>query len=406
MPRPSLLCHPRVGQQAGAVSLPLPSPRPVPATAPALAARWATGVVPGAGPADGDWGRVQASFPGRRGYLDTATMGLPPTSALRALASAHRAWRDGSGSPQDWDLPVGRSRELFAQLLGVPATWVSVGSQTSAMVGLVAASVPPGARVVLAAGDFTSVMWPFLSQVDRGVRVDVVPLGAVADAVDEGTAWVALSAVQSADGRLADLEAVRQGCRRHGARLLVDATQAAGWLPLQGADFDVVVVSGYKWLLSPRGTCLTSMRPETVGLLTPSAAGWYAGCEVWSSLYDAPLRLATGARRFDVSPAWFSWVGAHPAMQLIASVGVEAIHARVQHLAAAFRARLDLPETGSAITSVPCDASAQRRLAASGIRAALRRGQLRVAFHLYNDEADVARVAEALQPGGGRASAG
>jgi hypothetical protein len=36
--------------------------------------------------------------------------------------------------------------------------------------------------------------------------------------------------------------------------------------------------------------------------LTPHYAGWYAGDDPWSSVYGGPLRLASDARRFDVSP--------------------------------------------------------------------------------------------------------
>jgi len=70
---------------------------------------------------------------------------------------------------------------------------------------------------------------------------------------------VAFSAVQSSDGEVADLAAIAAAARAHGALTVVDATQAAGWLPLAAGRFDAVVVSGYKWLLSPRGTAYLSL---------------------------------------------------------------------------------------------------------------------------------------------------
>jgi len=40
----------------------------------------------------------------------------------------------------------------------------------------------------------------------------------------------------------------------HDARVVVDATQACGWLPLDAGRIDVLACSAYKWLCSARGT--------------------------------------------------------------------------------------------------------------------------------------------------------
>ena len=77
------------------------------------------------------------------------------------------------------------------------------------------------------------------------------PLAGLADAVEPATTLVAVSAVQSSTGELADLAAVGEAARAHDALVLVDATQACGWLPLDAADGDFVVVHTYKWLHVP-----------------------------------------------------------------------------------------------------------------------------------------------------------
>lgn len=117
----------------------------------------------------------------------------------------------------------------------MPSGWVAVGHQASPFVGLVAAAVPDGAEVLVAAGEFTSVTFPFLAQTGRGVTVREVPLTALADEVRESTYLVAVAAVQSADGSLSDLDAVAEAAARSGTRTLVDLTQAAGWLPVDAA---------------------------------------------------------------------------------------------------------------------------------------------------------------------------
>jgi len=199
-----------------------------------------------------------------------------------------------------------------------------------------------------------------------------------------------VSAVQSRDGRLADLDAIA-AC---GARTFVDATQACGWMPFDAGRFDYVVCGGYKWLLGPRGTAFFYARDREA--LVPAAAGWYAAEEPMANLYGPPLRLAGDARALDVSPAWHCWVGHAPGLALVERVGVEAIHAHDVALARRFARGLALPEGDSAIVSLDLPEAAADRLAAARVRAAGRGGLVRFSFHLYNTEADVDRALEVL----------
>ena len=147
------------------------------------------------------------------------------------------------------------------------------------------------------------------------------------DAVGAGTALVAFSAVQSADGAVADRAAITAAARAAGARVLVDVTQSAGWMAIDAASADYVVCGTYKWLLSPRGTAFLAGSQEALAALPALHAGWYAGGDPWASIYGAPLRLAGDARRLDLSPAWLCWVGTAPALELVEEVGVAAIGA-------------------------------------------------------------------------------
>ncbi len=329
-------------------------------------------------------------------YLNTASYGLPPRPAWEAVQAAQDEWRHGRTGFDGWDRSVGRSRSAWARLHGVPAADVAVGPQVSPFAGLIAASLEPGARVLAAREDFTSLLFPLLAQEARGVEVRLVALDELPEAVDAGTDLVAVSAVQSSDGRLADLRAIAAAAAHHGARTLVDATQACGWLPFDAARFDHVVCAGYKWLLAPRGTAFMYARPEARERLRPLLAGWYAAEEPMANLYGGPLRLAGDARAFDVSPAWTSWVGQAPALELLAQVGLEAVHAHDTALAARFRAGLGLPAGDSAIVSLDLPAEAADRLAAAGVRCAGRGGLTRFSFHLFNRAADVDRALDVL----------
>lgn len=163
---------------------------------------------------------VADEFAPQRTYLDTASLGLPPRRTLDAVQAALDGWRDGTLDARRFDDAVEHSREAYARLVRVDPCWVAVGAQVSSFVGLVAASLPPGSEVLTATGDFTSVLFPFLAQHDAGITVREVPLERLAEEVRTRTSLVAVSAVQSADGRCADLDALVSACEVTGTRTL------------------------------------------------------------------------------------------------------------------------------------------------------------------------------------------
>ena len=328
-------------------------------------------------------------------YLNTASYGLPPTPAWEALSHALEDWRGGRTSWEHWGIPGEDARASFARLVRVPVETVAIGSNVSTLVGLVAASIPDGSRVLVPDVEFTSLLFPFLVQERRGVTVRLAPAAELADEIGPDVDAVAFSAVQMATGEVADLDGIAAAAYEHGVLTVVDATQAVGWLPVDAARFDVVTAHAYKWMLSPRGTAFMSIRPERMAAVVPLAAGWYAGEDPLQTFFGPPLRLAETARRFDTSPAWFMWVATAEALAVIERIGVEAIHAHDVALANRFRAGLRLEPSDSAI--VFCDIEdAAGKLERAEIRAAVRGGRLRTSWHVYNTEADVDRTLDVL----------
>ncbi|PPK94202.1 selenocysteine lyase/cysteine desulfurase [Kineococcus xinjiangensis] len=334
----------------------------------------------------------------RRGYLATASTGLPSQAVLAAVQNALAAWAGGRLGPEEAVALVERARGLFARLLATTPDRVAAGSQASVAVGVVAACVPDGGRVLCAEGDYTSLTWPFAAHAHRGVRVETAPLAHLPEVLAAGRHdWVAVSAVQSADGRVLDLARLRAAAAEAGARVLLDTTQAVGWLPLRADTADVTVTSLYKWVPAPRGACLTTFGERALAELRPSAAAARAAAEGSDPFYGWPPRLRPDARRFDVAPAWAAWAGAVPALETALALGVEAVHAHDVRLADALLQALGSPPAGSAVVSVPASEAARAALAAAGLRTSLRGGRVRLAFHWWNDEEDVELAATALR---------
>lgn len=334
-------------------------------------------------------------FEAPRGYLAAASIGLPCRATVAALVDDAHAWSRAELTPVDYLAHVDASRELFASIVGVPASAVAIGSQTAVQASLIAASIPSGAEVLCVDGDFTSIVFPFLQQ--RGLKVRHVPLAALADAIGPQTWLVVFSLIQSATGQVADVESIVMAAREHGARTFCDGTQAVGVHPVEASRFDAFVCHTYKWLCAPRGVSFLTLSADFAREVTPIQASWFAGDDPWANCYGPGMNLAADARRFDVSPAWNAWVGARPAFELFATLDIAEVWERCATLGDRLSEALGIPQQHQAIVTWPdVEGEHVRQLIAAGVMVSGRAGRARAAFHLWNDESDVDRVLEVL----------
>jgi selenocysteine lyase/cysteine desulfurase len=334
--------------------------------------------------------------PNAAGYLGTAALGLPTRETVAAMTADLDVWFAGDRGAPDYDRVVDACRAAYARLVRMPVANVAAVAQVSAAVSVIAADLAPGSEVIVVEGDFSSMVFPFLTRGDLVVRH--VPVAQVADAVREGTALVSYSLVQSATGERADASAIREAAARVGARTLCDVTQAAGVMPVDASVADATVCHPYKWLCSPRGVAFLTISDDWMHTLRPIQAGWYAGDQVWQSAYGPEMRLAPNARRFDVSPAWPAWVGAEPALELFAALDDAELWRHAVGLGDAYCETIEHEPLGQAIVSIPDPDG--RMLAAAledGLRITGRAGRLRASFHLYNTLDDVERLARIVR---------
>lgn len=330
----------------------------------------------------------------RPGFLDSCSYGPPPRPAWEALQRSLDEWRTGATSWRPWAEYVDTSRTLFGRLVGAQAENVVTGAAVSQLLAPVAAAVPDGAMVLVPDVEFTSGVFPFAVHADRGITVRTAPLASLAESIDSSVDVVSFSAAQSATGEVADIARITARANEVGAVIHLDTTQAAGWLSIDASAADFVTCHAYKWLCAPRGSAFMAMHPqladrhpELVKRMKPLAAGWFSAAP--GAYYGMPLRMAEDARAYDVSPAWHSWVGTAPALEVLLRVGVSAIGQHDLMLANAFRAGVGLDPSDSAIASVAFGEDVADRMRAAGIRFTVMDGRVRVAFHLYNTMADV-----------------
>ena len=324
--------------------------------------------------------------PSRRGYLNTALTGLPGPAAVQAARAVVDAWASGT---LDWKAAVDQldaARQAFAALVGIPVHRIGVGHTVAGTLSGIATNLPDDAVVLVPEGEHNSNIYPYLHQAHRGVRLEFAPLKELANALRPHHAAVAFGLVQSADGRIADLEAIAASARAAGALTLVDVTQACGWLRFDPELCDVFVSACYKWLMTPNGPTFVGVSERALEHLRAGHRSWIGNTDVHAAPYGPGGEAAPDARRFDLVPNFIAIAAATQSLSVLANIGLACIEAHNIGLVRRFCAELALPPHDSAIVSI--DAGGMTTITGD-INATIRSGKARFSFHLYNDEQDV-----------------
>ncbi|MEX1207859.1 MAG: aminotransferase class V-fold PLP-dependent enzyme [Acidimicrobiia bacterium] len=337
----------------------------------------------------------------------------------RALESAASPWQVTS---VDFFEPGERLRQQFAELIGGDGDGVAFVPSASYGVGVAARNleVGPGRTVVMVEDEFPSDVYPWREKTAaEGGEIVVVPrsgsrTAAFLDKIDKRTAVVVAQACHWTDGSAGDLEAVGSAARSVGAALVLDMSQSVGALPIDVSVIrpDFLVTVGYKWQMGPYAFgYMWVAEHHRGGRGIESTWSGRKGSDDFNRLVDYTDELRDGARRYDAGE-WSNFVllpMASAAMELIAGWRPERVSAALAPLTARVEEgtrRLGL-EPVAAADRVPHligvrfpagePVGLRQRLAESGVFVSLRANAMRVAPHLYNDEADIDRLLNVLE---------
>ena len=358
-------------------------------------------------------------------YLNQASLGLIGQPAVAAMhAFIDDVARHGNLYMSDSD-EVGcceTLRERAARLFHCDSAHVAIVAGSSEILGQLPSLLQPrlNSTILAVSSDFPAITRPWLRLAalkDHTVRfVDDQPTCDLTDtlieAIDERTAVVAVSSVQYATGTVVDISRLRQSTAQVGARLIVDATQAAGAMRVDAAewDADAVVASGYKWLGGHGGVALAIMSPLLLEQIPP-LPGWMGASDPFG--FDATsLTLANDARRYTQSTmSYASMAGLTVAVEQLLSLGEARIEAHARKLAAMlvsdaskygwqpFRSLGD-PAASPHIISLghpsECVQAIVESFRGHNIVCGIRGGRMRISLAPYNDASDVNTLIEAF----------
>ena len=375
--------------------------------------------------------RDRFNIPDGLHYLNCAYMGPLPCVAEEAGILGLRMKRDPSSIlPHHFFDTSLELRGLFSRLIGdTDPTRISIGPGVSYSVAIAAKNLALSSdqNVVLTYEQFPSNMhaWARKAQnVNADLRVihppDTMHRGAswneeILDAIDSATAVVSLPTVHWTDGTIFDLVEVGRRCREVGAALVVDGTQSVGALPfdVKVVRPDVLMCSGYKWLLGPYSVGLTYFGPSFDDG-EPLEETWIGreGSEDFEHLVDYKAGYQPGAIRYDVAQrSNFALLPvAVASLRLITSWRPD----RIQAYCAALTDNLfeEVEELGFRVEDARWRSAhlfglrmprglelveLQQALKARGVSASLRGSALRVSPNVYNDAEDVSALLEGLR---------
>jgi selenocysteine lyase/cysteine desulfurase len=351
-------------------------------------------------------------------YLNTAAEGLAPRSLAGALARYATDKGLGSDGRAAMYQVEEDCRERVARLIDAEPNEIAFLPSCARGLAAVVEAIDwrPGDALVTTDLEFptTDLLATLLE--GRGVEVRTaravsgeVSSASVTSLLDERCRLVICSLVSFKTGARLDTARISAECRRAGALLAVDATQALGVIPVAAQHADVLVASTFKWMLGSHGSAVFYVNRRTSHALVPGSVGWRSIRDLFDPERRDGIAWWPDARRFEEGMPVF------PALYALACgldiLDADAPDLREAHVEGLVARLLDgLVGLGVApltpiraparagIVSI-ADTACERRahlLRAHDIVVWGRDGRLRASLHVYNDDADVDRLLEVL----------
>ncbi len=372
-------------------------------------------------------GREAFELPDDAVYLNCANM----APRLRSVSIAGHSAVDAMAAPWsvaagDWFAGTAALRRLFSGLIGAPERDAALVPSVSYGIALAARNLPlrEGDNIVLIDREYPSNYYSWATaarQCGAQIRMATSSPGVsvtqtVLAAMDRRTAVVSVPQCRWTDGAFVDVVRIGEAARKHGAALVIDASQSLGAYPLDVAECrpDFLVSVGYKWLLGPYGLSYLYVDERWHAEGVPLEESWLhrAGSENFAALADYTDAYQPGAARFNQgeSPQFYLQPMAIAALSQVSQWRPARIQQRLREWTDALCERagsigLAFPAADQRIGHMvglragarPLPADLLEKLRSDGIHAAVRGESIRVSPHLHNGEADLQRLTDSLR---------
>ena len=362
----------------------------------------------------------------------------PLSNGARAAAEQYQEYKqrgiwDRSGlwaaaNPKSHSGSQVETKRLFAQLIHAAPEEIAFVQSTTAGENLVvrALGLPAqGANIVTDGLHFEGSLYLYDALRRQGHDVRVVKprnwrveLKDLERVIDRQTRLVAVSLISYINGFEHDLKQLCELAHSRGALVYADIIQAAGAMPVdvKASGVDFAATASYKWLMGDFGLGFLYVKPSALQQLQRPVYSYrqLSGFSNHMFPYDAPSPDLVGWKQLENAAGYFEQGTLANAvsetlaysLDYIHRLGVERIHQHSQTLIA--RLRREVPKLGHALITpeesrgpivafeLKDPASVQAKLNRAKVDVTIADHRMRVSPSVYNDQADVDRLLEAL----------
>jgi selenocysteine lyase/cysteine desulfurase len=386
----------------------------LPATGPAAPARPDTPVLP-APASEFPWAATET-------FINSAAYHPISAASSRAMEDYLSYRRQGPGPGRE-DVSGARQEEvkaMFGRLINARASEIAFVQSTSDGENVVIAGLDlprSGGNVVIDDLHYNSSIYIYRMLEAQGLEVRVVKqrdwtidVRDVERTVDRNTKLVSMALVSNVNGYLHDVKAVSDVAHANGAYVYADIIQAAGAVvvDVKAMGLDMCACSTYKWLMGDRGLGFLYVREDLQGSVVRFTRYGHRQYSAFNRA-DFSWTARGGAYRYETGNIPNVVVaGMHEALGYILAVGVPRIRDHARPLTD--RLQRELPAMGYAsitprgtetpiVTFLLKDPDdTRKRLARANVAVTVldQTRQMRVSPSVFNTQADVDRLIEAL----------
>lgn len=348
-------------------------------------------------------------------HAAVAPLSRPAAEAMKWLAED--ALEFGSLHYDRWLDCYDGLRRAAAKLVNGTAEEIALVKNTSEGIATIAMGLDwqAGDRIVCFKEEFPANQYPWQRLEAKGVKIEWLSLSDPStqfldqiDAAARGAKLVAISFVQYLTGYRANVQAIGEICRRHGAIYFVDAIQGLGAFPLdvQASHIDALAADGHKWVLGPEGCGILYISRELQDRVEPVEFGW-TNVASYNDYGARDMALRPDAGRYECGTLnTIGCFGLRASLEFLLQIGAENVGKRVQQLADQIDAGVRAKgcrvanhrtlETGAGIVSFKKDGvdsgEIVKMLRENGVIAAARAGWVRMSPHFYLSEEEIDRA--------------
>lgn len=357
-------------------------------------------------------------------YLNSAAVSPMPTRSVEAVLSQLKdVSENGTLNYADWIATKDRARALIAEMLNVRADQIAFLRNTSDGFASVANGLPwkKSDNIVSFEREFPANFYAWRMVRDRfGVELKLCPeregridLDEFIALIDENTRLVSISAVQFASGFRADLARIGEAARRVDALFAVDIIQGFGafGFDLAAQGVDIAAGASHKWLFSPEGCGMLYLSDKARARVEPTLVGWISVETPWN-FEDREQAFKPTALAWESGTGGISlFYGLEQSLMLLRDTGLEKIEKYLEDLSD-YLCELVAGKNYEIISSRRPGEKSQivcikhrsgltsneiaKRLEEEKIIVSPRGDRLRIAPHVFNNRADIEKLAEIL----------